>query len=146
MLFFIIIVVAVLFISIRSPMLLEGFTGGDNFADVKALQKDIHEYSGIAPSQYMSYITNMDNAMDMVSIDPTQSAAYLYKALEDLKSVALDIPGGDSHIPGEIHEHAARLGKLFEAYIMHECVQKGIRFEPAYLNNIFIEDNYQDEQ
>ena len=146
MLFFIIMVAAVLFIAIRSPMLLESITGGDNFADVRALQKDIHEYSGIAPDQYMSYITNMDNAMDTISIDPAQSATYLHKALEDLKSVALDIPGGDSHIPGEINEHAARLGKLFEAYIMHECMQKGVRFEPAYLNNIFIEDKYQDEQ
>ena len=141
MLFFIIIVVAVLYIAVRSPMLIENITGGDNFNDVKELQKEIHEYSGISPSHYMSYITHMDNAMDMITVDPSAAADYLYKALEELRSVPLDIPGGDSHVPEEINQYAARLGKLFEAYIMQSCIEKGIRFEPAYLNNIFIEDN-----
>jgi len=138
MLFFIIIIAAVLYISIRSPVLMENIMGGTDFKDVKELQKEIHEYSGVSPDKYMSYITNMDNAMGILKSDPTLSAQYLYTAIEDLRNVGLDVPGGDSEIPQELAEYANRLGKLFEAYIMQESLQQGVRFNPAYLNDYFI--------
>ena len=143
MLFFLIIVVAVLYIAIRSPVLMENITGGTDFKDIKDLQKEIHEYSGVSPDRYMSYIINMDNAMDMLKSDPSLSAQYLYRAIEDLRNVGLDVPGGDSSVPQELAGHANSLGKLFEAYIMQESLQKGVRFTPAYLNNCF---NIKEEQ
>ena len=145
MLFFVIIVAAVLYIALRSPVLMENITGGSDFKDIKDLQKEIHEYSGVSPDRYMSYITNMDNAMNILRSDPVLSAQYLYQALEDLRNVALDLPGGDSDIPQELAEHAKELGKLFESYIMQESLQQGIRFSPAYLNNYFITSREQDE-
>jgi hypothetical protein len=138
MLFFLIIVIAVLYIAIRSPVLMEHITGGTDFKDVRDLQKEIHAYSGVSPDTYMSYITNMDNAMNILRSDPTLSAQYLYRALEDLRNVGLAVPGGDSEIPQELTGHANRLGKLFEAYIMQESLQQGVRFNPAYLNDYFI--------
>jgi len=145
MLFFVIIVTAVLYIALRSPVLMENITGGSDFKDVKDIQKEIHEYSGVSPDRYMSYITNMDNAMNILRSDPTLSAQYLYQALEDLRNVALDLPGGDSDIPQELAEHAKELGRLFESYIMQESLQQGIRFNPAYLNDYFITSKDQDE-
>jgi len=145
MIFFVIIVVAVLYIAIRSPVLMENITGGSNFKDIKDLQKEIHEYSGVSPDRYMSYITNMDNAMNILRLDPTLSAQYLYAALEDLRNVGLNIPGGDSGVPHELFEHAKELGKLFESSIMQESLQQGVRFNPAYLNDYFITNKEQNE-
>ena len=145
MLFFVILVTAVLYIAIRSPVLMENITGGSNFSDIKDLQREIHEYSGVSPDRYMSYIINMDNAMSILRSDPTLSAQYLYQALEDLRNVALDLPGGDSDIPQELTGQANKLGKLFEAYIMQESIQQGVRFNPAYLNDYFITTTEQDE-
>ena len=145
MLFFVIIITAVLYIALRSPVLMENITGGSDFKDVKDLQKEIHEYSGVSPDRYMSYITNMDNAMNILRSDPIVSSQYLYQAIEDLRNIALDLPGGDSDIPQELAEHAQELGKLFEYYIMQESLQQGIRFNPAYLNDYFITNKEKDE-
>lgn len=145
MLFFIFVIIAVLYIAIRSPVLMENITGGSDFKDIKDLQQEIHEYSGVSPDRYMSYITNMDNAMNILRSDPTMSAHYLYESLENLRNVGMDVPGGDSTIPQELAGCANRLGKLFEAYIIQETIQQGIRFNPAYLNDYFITSNEQDE-
>ena len=87
----------------------------------------------------------MDNAMSILRSDPTLSSQYLYQALEDLRNVALDLPGGDSDVPHELSENINELGKLFESYIMQESLQQGIRFNPAYLNNYLNTNKHQDE-
>lgn len=112
--------------------------GGVDYPDIHKLQMDIHEYSGIDHQTYMDYKTYMDLCMARIHDDPSMAAEYLYNALTSLRDIGLMIPGGDSEIPDILNEMANRLGKITEKHIMVKSIQKGVRFNPRYLNNTFI--------
>ena len=109
--------------------------GGQPYPRVWAIQKQIHEYSGIYPEEYMNYMNSMDTAL--TTMDPT----YLYTALEQLRNIPLTLPRGDTSIPEEIDRLADQLGQETEYYIMKHALKNGIRFNPRYLNNIFVDTN-----
>ena len=113
--------------------------GGMDYPDIHKIQMEIHEYSGINQQMYMDYKTHMDLCMSRINDDPLMAAEYLYAALAYLRDIGLMIPGGDSGIPDILNNMADKLGKVTEKHIMIKSTHKGVRFNPFYLNNKFID-------
>jgi len=121
----------VLWVAIRDPVML------NNFPDIHKIQKEIHKYSGLNKSLYMLYLDEMDKAMGNIGDTPVATES-LYNALEHLRSLGMDVPGGDSEIPDIVNKLCDELGSATEGYIMKYALQNGNRFNPLYLNNMFI--------
>jgi len=121
----------VLYIAIRDPIWV------NNFPDIHKIQKEIHQYSGLNKSLYMLYLDEMDKVMGDIG-DTQMAAGSLYIALEHMRSAGLNVPGGDSEIPDIINKLCDELGKVTEKYIMKYALQNGNRFNPRYLNDMFI--------
>lgn len=113
--------------------------GGMDYPDIHKIQMEIHQYSGIDQQMYMDYKTHMDLCMSGIDDNPLMSAEYLYNALAFLRDIGLMIPGGDSQIPDILNDMADKLGKITEKHIMIKSIVKGVRFNPFYLNNRFID-------
>ena len=127
--FFFIILAVILVVVIKNPEMYK-IVGGQKFPDIYKLQKKIHEYSGLNTDSYMKYLTHMDNCMETIQ-NPTESSKYLYKAIESIKHISLNLPAGDTEIPQELETYSLQLG-------MKYALQNGEIFAPKYLNNTFI--------
>jgi len=136
MIVFIILAAMIIAVVLYNPPL-EKFIGGNPFQDVDDIQKKIHEYSGINKESYMQYITEIDNAKAFIT-DPDMAARSLYAGLEHLRNLCLSIPGGDSAIPTAIQALSRELGSAMEQHIINGALNRGVRFEPAYLNEKFL--------
>ena len=134
--FFFIILAVILVVVIKNPEMYK-IVGGQKFPDIYKLQKKIHEYSGLNKETYLKYLTHMDNCMETIQ-NPTESSKYLYKAIESIKHISLNLPAGDTEIPQELETYSLQRGKLTEQYIMKYALQNGEIFAPKYLNNTFI--------
>ena len=126
MYYFLIILVVVALIAIRKPIDMSKIFGGHKFPDIYAIQKEIHQYSGLDKEAYMKYIVSMDLFYD--TLDPS----YLYKAIGILQDLT---PATD--YTAEIDRLSVKLGHIAEKYVMENSIKNGIRFTPRYLNNIF---------
>ena len=112
--------------------------GGPMYPDLHKVQKNIHAYSGINPRAYMKYLVNIDNCEEQLE-DTPQAVAYLDKAIANIRNIGLNLPAGDTEIPEQLETLGLQLGKITEQYIMNYALQGGKRFNPRYLNNIFID-------
>tara|TARA_R110002074_G_C12432013_1_gene656922 strand:- start:310 stop:738 length:429 start_codon:yes stop_codon:yes gene_type:complete len=118
----------VLYACIRLPNM-QFFWGGNKYPEIFEIQKKIHEYSGVDKSIYMDYLTAMDSALE------TLDSQYLYKACDNLANLALTAGGGAAEDIGKLTD---KLGWHVEKHIMEFSVKNGLRFDPKYLNNMFI--------
>jgi hypothetical protein len=121
----------ILYLALRNPVLAK------NFPDIHKIQKELHTYSGLDKALYTQYLEKMDKTLATLGDTPVASAS-LYAALDDLRSLGLTLPTGDSDIPELVNGLADQLGKATEKYIMKYALENGNRFNPRYLNNTFI--------
>lgn len=122
-----IVLTVILYICIRLPNM-QFLWGGPKFPDVFDIQKKLHEYSGISEGVYMKYITNMDNLC--ATMDPS----YLYSAVNDLYQLGMVNP----EYTDEIAKLTDELAYTSEKHIMDYSLKNGKRFDPKYLNNMFM--------
>ena len=71
--------------------------------------------------------------------DPTVALEHLYLAIDTVKDMALYLERADqSELQDKMLDVTNRMGLEGETLIYQKCIEKGIRFNPKYLNDTIL--------
>jgi hypothetical protein len=97
--------------------------------EIDILIKTAHEYSGLDPDSFYTFVTNINMFKTNLN-DPESASTFLYTALECLENVGLA-----SEYHEEIHELVKQIGYYAEKQLMNTSLNAGSAFHPKYLNS-----------
>lgn len=106
----------------------------DNFADITALKKEAHAFSGVNPDLFLMFHSNINLAQQYIG-QVDISKKFLYISLQHLEDLGLSSETGDSGVQEEIANIVFKIGYAFEKILMNEALNQGVRFRLKYLNN-----------
>lgn len=93
------------------------------------LVKKAHEYSGLDPDSFYTFITNITMFKKHLD-DPEFASIFLYTALEHLENVGIM-----SEYQVELHELTKQIGYYAEKQLMNASLNENTAFHPKYLNS-----------
>ena len=106
--------------------------------------REVHPYSGLDPQTWemlQNHLADFEN--QKASLD--QRAGGLYRAIEDVRNLALFIRRADDHEHQEkLESIAVQMGVEGETTLFEIARQKGLYFFPKYLNDLAPEDTETD--
>lgn len=98
-------------------------------------EDQVHPYSGLDPATWSAFVTNLRRCDATIESDPAESAASLYRAVDNIYDLGLFVERADDseHIEtlGAIAQQLAMEG---ETAISREASLNGISFAPKHLN------------
>ena len=97
------------------------------------LKLKLHKYSGLSPEYYSHFSTNMELMED--NLRNTELASYyLYKAIDNAQSLALQATGAYSYVIDDVAIITNEIGVYSEGLILDKALLEGNSFKPRYLN------------
>lgn len=124
---------AFLFLSISAYMLYLSTRKKDFFDDINglaSLKQDAHAYSGANPEEFKAFLKYL-NDVPLYLDTPRVAAGVLYKSLDHLRNVSMY---NNYNIEEEVEYIARQIGEKMEEAILEHAIQKGMKFQPKYLN------------
>jgi len=97
------------------------------------LKLELHKYSGLSPTHYNNFNTNMDLVEENVD-DIDLASYYLYRAIDDAQSLALQSTGSHSYVIDDVAVITEDIGIYTEGMILNKALSQGVSFKPRYLN------------
>ena len=97
------------------------------------LKLELHKYSGLSPTHYNNFNTNMGLMEENVE-DTDLASYYLYRAIDDAQSLALQSTGSHSYVIDDVATITGNIGVYAEGMILNKAFLQGRSFKPRYLN------------
>ena len=98
--------------------------------DLDVFIKKVHEYSGLNPDEFYTFITNINVFKNTLREDPEFAGKFLYIALDSLENIGIM-----TEFQEDIHQLALQLGYYAEKMLMDASINKNTAFHPKYLNS-----------
>jgi len=100
---------------------------------------EVHPYSGLNPELWNLFVYHVTGFEAEVQRNPQLASEHLYRAIDAVKDLALYIErADDGEIQGQMLEITNRMGLEGETLIQQTVLEKGLRFNPRYLNDTIL--------
>lgn len=95
------------------------------------LKARAHAFSGVNPEEYRAFAANL-RLCELYFTEPTQGAAFLYRALDHLQNVGIHDSQYDIH--DDVEELVRDIGWEYERELQRNAVALKVRLHTKYLN------------
>ena len=101
--------------------------------------EELHPYSGLSPQHWELFVFHVNGFEAEINKSPPEALEHLYRAIDTVKDMALYLERADA---GELQEKMLditnKMGLEGETLIYQKSIEKGIRFNPKYLNDTIL--------
>jgi hypothetical protein len=104
---------------------------------------EVHPYSGLNPELFYKFVDQVNQFEQYIKVDARKASENLYGAIDTAKDLGLCTQRqDDGDISEKITEITNRMGLEGETMIEQLVYQKGLRFNPKYLNDTLLYYSY----